>query len=57
MEEELVEHGGEVKAKDSKVMSIEAESSGDAIPREPHKAKMMGHKARVTRVVFHPFYT
>ena len=57
MEEELVEHGGEVKAKDSKVMSLEAESSGDAIPREPHKARMMGHKARVTRVVFHPFYT
>ena len=32
------------------------EKTGDAIPREPHKLKMMGHRARVTRCIFHPIY-
>jgi len=31
-------------------------STGDAIPREPQKLKMMGHRARVTRCIFHPVY-
>ena len=31
-------------------------ATGDAIPREPHKLKMMGHRARVTRCIFHPIY-
>ena len=31
--------------------------SGDAIPREPQKMKLMGHRAKVTKCVFHPFYT
>ena len=31
--------------------------AGDAIPREPERTKMMGHRARVTRVAFHPIYT
>lgn len=31
--------------------------AGDAIPREPERTKMMGHRARVTRVCFHPIYT
>jgi platelet-activating factor acetylhydrolase IB subunit alpha len=32
-------------------------ASGDAIPREPEKMKMKGHRARVTKVSFHPFNT
>lgn len=32
------------------------QATGDAIPREPHKLKMMGHRARVTRCIFHPIY-
>lgn len=31
--------------------------AGDAIPREPERSKMMGHRARVTRVAFHPIYS
>lgn len=31
--------------------------AGDAIPREPEKSKFMGHRARVTKVAFHPIYT
>lgn len=31
-------------------------NTGDAIPREPQKLKMMGHRARVTRCIFHPVY-
>jgi len=59
MEDELKERGGEVKTKDQKAdgMPLEVESSGDAIPREPFKSKLMGHKARVTKVIFHPYYT
>ena len=34
-----------------------AKSSGDAIPREPEKMKLRGHRAKITRVVFHPVYT
>ena len=33
------------------------ENSGDAIPREPEKFKLKGHRARVTRVNFHPHYS
>lgn len=31
--------------------------AGDAIPREPEKSKLMGHRARVTKLAFHPIYT
>lgn len=31
--------------------------SGDAIPREPHKSKLVGHRLRVTKVAFHPVYS
>lgn len=31
--------------------------AGDAIPREPEKSKLMGHRARVTKIAFHPIYT
>lgn len=31
--------------------------AGDAIPREPEKVKIMGHRARVTKIAFHPIYT
>ena len=34
-----------------------AKSSGDAIPREPEKMKLRGHRSKVTKVVFHPVYT
>ena len=31
--------------------------TGDAIPREPEKMKLKGHRARITKVIFHPTYT
>ena len=31
--------------------------AGDAIPREPHKSKLVGHRLRVTKVIFHPVYS
>lgn len=31
--------------------------TGDSIPREPEKMKLKGHRARVTKVIFHPTYT
>ena len=34
-----------------------AKQAGDAIPREPEKMKLMGHRARITRVIFHPVYS
>ncbi len=29
-------------------------ATGDAIPREPEKLKMAGHRSKVTKVIFHP---
>ena len=29
-----------------------AKQAGDAIPREPEKMKLMGHRARITKVIF-----
>lgn len=34
-----------------------AKISGDAIPREPEKSRLRGHRARVTKLAFHPVYT
>ena len=34
-----------------------AKNSGDAIPREPEHLKLLGHKAKITMVGFHPIYT
>jgi len=34
-----------------------AKNSGDAIPREPEQMKILGHKAKITKVGFHPIYT
>ena len=34
-----------------------AKSTGDAIPREPEKMKLTGHRARVTKVAFHPKFS
>ena len=39
------------------IMEAIVAEAGDAIPREPERSKMMGHRARVTRVCFHPIYT
>ena len=49
---------GTIRKKDATVPGEEdiKKSSGDAIPREPNKFKMMGHRARVTKCIFHPFY-
>lgn len=32
-------------------------NSGDAIPREPEKMKLKGHRSKITRIAFHPVYT
>ena len=32
-------------------------NAGDAIPREPEKFKLVGHRARITKIIFHPKYT
>jgi len=34
--------------------SSQLKASGDAIPREPEKLKMTGHRSKVTKVIFHP---
>ena len=34
-----------------------AKSSGDAIPRAPEKMKLRGHRAKITKVLFHPVHT
>jgi hypothetical protein len=34
-----------------------AKNSGDTIPREPEKMKLMGHRAKITKIAFHPIYT
>ena len=57
MEKEFKENGS-ISRKPGVVPGEEdiIKSTGDAIPREPQKLKMMGHRARVTRCIFHPVY-
>lgn len=57
MEKEFKENGHIVK-KSGGIPGEEdmIKSTGDAIPREPQKLKMMGHRARVTKCIFHPIY-
>lgn len=57
MEKEFKENGS-IMRKAGTVPGDEdlKKSTGDAIPREPCKSKMMGHRARVTRCIFHPVY-
>ena len=60
MEKEVRENGGLIKSKD--IMNENGEidgirSVGDAIPREPEKIKLRGHRARITKILFHPIYT
>ena len=52
----LEKNGGTISKKD-KVKEGDISKSGDAIPREPEKKKLMGHRARITKVQFHPTYT
>ena len=55
-----LEKGGTVVSKtagDASGGKDEVAAAGDAIPREPEKKKLMGHRARVTKVQFHPTYT
>ena len=57
MEREFKENGSIVRTRTAGGADDEAaKSSGDAVPREPEKKKMMGHRARVTRCIFHPTY-
>jgi len=57
MEREFKENGSISRTKASAPGEGDnAKSTGDAVPREPQKLKMMGHRARVTRVIFHPVY-
>lgn len=46
-----------VNLADSKQLMELAKSIGDAIPREPEKLKLSGHRARVTKVCFHPKFS
>lgn len=56
---------GQIKLKDDVIAAdllgldeaTNQKNSGDAIPREPEKLKIKGHRARVTKVAFHPFNT
>ena len=64
MEKEFLSNGGNLKAKmaasglsDPQDLLTLAKQAGDAIPREPEKLKLMGHRARITKVIFHPLYT
>lgn len=38
-------------------MALLSKGTGDAIPREPEKKRLKGHKARITKICFHPSYT
>lgn len=49
---------GVIQPKGASADEAEAKkNSGDAIPREPEKMKLRGHRARITKVAFHPIYT
>lgn len=56
-----MEAGGIIKKKNPAEANLDGESmaknSGDAIPREPEKLKMKGHRSKITRICFHPHYT
>jgi platelet-activating factor acetylhydrolase IB subunit alpha len=41
----------------SEVQIAAAKNSGDAIPREPEKMKLKGHRSKITKIAFHPTYT
>lgn len=58
MEREFRENGSIIRKPGAQLGGDEdlKKNSGDAIPREPQKLKMMGHRARVTRCIFHPVY-
>ena len=63
MEKEMMS-GGTMKSKlaasglsDPQDLIALAKQAGDAIPREPEKMKLMGHRSRITRVLFHPVYS
>ena len=57
------QNGGLILSKEDNSMqfgmdeSEMAKNSGDAIPREPEHLKLLGHKAKITMVRFHPVYT
>jgi len=62
MEREIRENGGLIKSKDKLNENGEIDgdtirSIGDVIPREPEKMKLRGHRARITKIMFHPIYT
>ena len=62
MEKEIRENGGLIRSKDRVNENGEFDgdtirSIGDAIPREPEKIKLRGHRARITKIMFHPIYT
>ena len=62
MQKEIQTNGGiylknKDKNADNQIGGDNKFQSGDAIPREPEKLKLTGHRARVTRIKFHPVYT
>lgn len=60
MQKEIGENGGQISAKyslDGTLIADDKGKTGDSIPREPEKMKLKGHRARVTKVIFHPHYT
>jgi WD40 repeat protein len=62
MEKHLKENGGVIAKKsqngqETDENSLLTKGTGDAIPREPEKLKLKGHRARITKVIFHPTYT
>ena len=44
--------GGVIRPRedDRKAELVDAKSTGDAIPREPEKQKLVGHRAKITKI-------
>ena len=58
----MKENGGVIQKKnqsgeENDEMALLTKGTGDAIPREPEKLKLKGHRARITKVIFHPTWT
>ena len=49
--------GGSIIKKTADTGKDDKSEAGDAIPREPEKMKLKGHRSKITKIAFHPVYT
>jgi chromosome segregation ATPase len=49
--------GTMIAKKNNNNKADEDDKTGDAIPREPERTKLKGHRAKITKIAFHPIYT